>query len=85
MLGMPLTNLEVLNAAWVVKTLPARQYVRFIHKGFRHDLSLTLDYAYHTWLPQSARRLAAPHILASYPPGYEDSAVTECELYLPVA
>jgi AraC family transcriptional regulator len=85
MWGVPMTSLDALNAAWVLKTLPARKYVRFIHKGLQRDLPLTLDYAYHTWLPQSTRRLAAPHILARYPPGYEDSAVAECELYLPVA
>ncbi|MBI5564863.1 MAG: AraC family transcriptional regulator [Chloroflexi bacterium] len=85
MLGTPVTDLDALKAAWVVKTLPARQYVRFIHKGLQRDLPLTLDYAYHTWLPQSARPVAAPHILARYAPGYEDSAVAECEIYLPVA
>lgn len=85
MLGVRMTSRDALNAAWVVKTLPARQYVRFTHKGFRHALSLTLDYAYHTWLPQSARRLAAPQILAHYVPDCEDSAVAECEIYLPVA
>lgn len=85
LLGVPVTNLDVQNAAWVVKTLPAQTYVRFIHHGWRRDLLLTLDYACHTWLPQSARRLAAPHCLIHYPPGYEDSVAAECEIYLPIA
>jgi AraC family transcriptional regulator len=85
LLGIPGADTLALNAAWVLKTLPARKYVRFIHKGLQRDLPLTFDYACHIWLPQSALRLAAPHILARYPPDYEDSAVAECELYLPVA
>lgn len=85
LLGVPVTDLDVPHAAWVTKSLPAQTYVRFIHRGCRCDLSLTLDYAWHTWLPQSARRLAAPHCLIHYPPGYEDSAAAECEVYLPLA
>lgn len=84
LLGIPVTDTEALNAAWVIKTLPARQYVRFIHKGLQRDLPLTLDYAYHTWLPQSTLRLAAPHVIAHHGPGFTDSDSTECEIYLPV-
>ncbi len=85
LLGVPATDLAALPAAWVTKVLPAQTYVRFSHRGFRCDLPLTLDYIFHTWLPQAARRLAAPHCLIHYPPGYEDSAVGECEVYLPLA
>jgi AraC family transcriptional regulator len=84
MLGIPVADTPALNAAWVLKTLPAGKYVRFIHKGFQQDLSLTLDYVYHTWLPQSTCRLAAPHLIAHYGVGFEDSDSAECEIYLPV-
>jgi AraC family transcriptional regulator len=85
LLGIPVADTHALKAAWVLKTLPARKYVRFIHKGLQRDLPLTLDYACHTWLPQSTLRLAAPHLLARYAPGYEDSDAAEFEIYLPVA
>jgi predicted transcriptional regulator YdeE len=38
-----------------LKTIPAQQYARFIHKGPTPDLPLTLDYVYHTWAAQTER------------------------------
>ncbi len=84
LLGIPVTDTCALDEAWVVKTLPARQYVRFIHKGLQRDLPLTFDYAYHTWLPQSTRRLSAQHVIVHYGPGFDDSDTATCEIYLPV-
>ncbi len=39
--------------ALVVKTLPPLQYVRLTHRGHVQDIGLTLDYVYHTWIPQN--------------------------------
>ncbi|MDX9831075.1 MAG: AraC family transcriptional regulator [Anaerolineae bacterium] len=41
----------------VVKTFPPGSYACFTHTGPWQDLPLTLDYIYHTWLPNSGARL----------------------------
>lgn len=84
LLGVPLADTSAVNDAWVIKTLPAGKYVRFIHKGLQRDLPLTFDYIYFTWLPQTPLRLASPYILVRYAPGFEDSDSAECETYLPI-
>jgi predicted transcriptional regulator YdeE len=40
--------------------MPAAEYARFVHKGAWEDRWLTLDYAYHTWLPKSGYGLGDP-------------------------
>ena len=73
--------------ALVAKTLPACTWARFIHKGTRPDLPLSLDYVFHTWLPKSGRTLAAPWILERYdnhPPDTED-AESEFNILVPLA
>jgi AraC family transcriptional regulator len=39
--------------ALVVKPIPALRYIRFTHRGTARDVGLTLDYIYHTWMPQA--------------------------------
>lgn len=51
---------EGLHPAFVMKKLPPLAYARFVHRGSRADLDLTRSYIYHTWLPQSAVRVAYP-------------------------
>ena len=61
-------------------------YACFVHKGRRHDLPLTLDYVFHTWLPKSGRTLVLPWVVEGYgpklPPVDDDDA--ETAIYLPV-
>ena len=47
----------------VHKTLPAGPYAAFRHAGERDELSLLLDYVYHTWLPNADRSIAASFVL----------------------
>jgi AraC family transcriptional regulator len=70
--------------ALVTKTLPAGTYLRVPHRGTAHDLALTLDYAYHTWLPQSDYRAAMPWYVEHYgrTPGRPSDGVWD--IYLPV-
>lgn len=69
----------------VEKTLPAGTYACFVHKGLRRDLLLTLDYAFHTWLPKSGRSLAQPLVVECYrqhPLATDDGS--EIGVYLPI-
>lgn len=70
--------------ALVTKTLPAGTYLRVPHHGSARDLALTLDYAYHTWLPQSDYRAAMPWYVEHYgtTPGCPGDATWD--VYLPV-
>ena len=80
-------DLDTAGTPLVVKALPARTWARFIHKGARQDLPLTLDYVFHTWLPKSGRALGASCVLeryGSHPSDIED-AESETEIWIPLA
>jgi AraC family transcriptional regulator len=86
-----MTALEIesplgVGPALVVKTIPALKYTRFIHKGPRADLELTLDYVYQTWLPKSGASLAYPLEVECYGPevGDWDHQESEWEVYIPI-
>jgi AraC family transcriptional regulator len=74
------------NTILAVKLIPAMTCARFIHKGRRRDLPLTLDYVYHTWLPKSDRRLSLPWIVEDHGPDLPaaDDGETEMAIYIPV-
>jgi AraC family transcriptional regulator len=81
LLGVPLVE-ETPPATWVAKSLPAQSCARFIHKGARRDLQLTLDYVYHTWLPQANVQLRPSTILLHYGRDCEDSPQAETEVFV---
>ncbi len=74
------------NPALAVKTIPALKYTRFIHKGPRADLKLTLDYVYQTWLPKSGASLAYPLEIECYGSDVGDvnHQESEWEVYIPI-
>jgi AraC family transcriptional regulator len=57
-LGIETTSPEPPQPPLVIQALPAGLYARFLHEGKSDSLRLTLDYIYHTWLPQSGCGLA---------------------------
>jgi AraC family transcriptional regulator len=86
MAGIEVEVVDDVNPGLVVKSIPPLKYARFIHRGARDDLQLTLDYIYQTWLPKSGERLAYPLEIARY--GRDMSAVlddVELEIYIPLA
>jgi len=84
LLGVPLTEALTPDPLWIGKTLPMQSCARFIHKGLRRDLPLTLDYIYHIWLPQANLTLVSPIILLHYRQGFEDSPDAETEVLVEV-
>ncbi len=84
LLGVPLLTVASPDAVWIMKTLPARSWACFIHKGSCRDLPLTLDYIQHTWLPQANLSLRPSTILLHYGQGFEDSDDAEMEVFVEV-
>jgi len=85
MAGVEVKAMDGVNPALVVKAIPPLKCARFIHKGSRGDLQLTLDYIYRTWLPKSGERLAYPLEIVCY--GRDMSAARgdgELEVYIPI-
>ena len=72
--------------ALVTKALPASHWCRVTHRGPARDFGLTLDYLYHTWLPQSPYRLAWAGCLECYGilPGRSEDAQAAWEVAIPL-
>jgi len=77
---------DIMGSALVLKTVPSSKYARFIHKGPRQDLGLTLDYVYQTWLPKSGQCLAGPFEIECYGQDFQgpDNKESEREIYIPI-
>jgi AraC family transcriptional regulator len=63
LIGAAIESPETIHPTLVVQTLPAGKYLRFIHHGPAPALFLTLDYVYHTWLPNADLRPAYPLVI----------------------
>lgn len=70
--------------ALVAKALPAHTYLRVPHRGTARTLALTLDYAYHTWLPQSNYRAVLPWYVEHYSATPDHPSNDAWDVYLPV-
>ncbi len=85
MAGIEVEVVDSANPGLVVKAIPPLTYARFIHRGARGDLPLTLDYVYQTWLPKSGERLVYPLEIVCY--GRELDATqpdAEWEVFIPI-
>jgi len=84
--GIEVPCTDISSSALVVKSIPRSKYARFTHKGPSKDLSYTLDYIYHTWLPKSGERLAYPFELEAYQGefGEWDHEEAERGIYIPI-
>jgi AraC family transcriptional regulator len=86
MAGVEVEAVDDVNPVLVVKSIPPLKCGRFVHKGLRSDLQLTLDYIYQTWLPKSGEHLAYPLEIECYGP--DMSAVwkdAQMEICIPLA
>ncbi len=65
--------------------IPARKYAVFTHRGDIKDLSLTNQYIWATWLPQSGYEVAQASDLEVYSAAFRpDSNESEMELWIPL-
>ncbi len=71
----------------VKKTVPARRYAVFCHKGSLDTLGTTYDYVYKTYLPKSGLSLAQADDFEYYDQRFNpgDPAHSEMFIYIPLA
>jgi AraC family transcriptional regulator len=86
MAGVEIEGSQEVGGALVVKQFPAMRVARFIHKGKLRELYLTLDYAYHAWLPRSNEQLSFPWVMENL--GQEcwgaKGVESETAIYIPI-
>lgn len=86
MAAMAAEQPDVPGTGLVSKTLPPSSYVRFLHRSSLEDLSLTLDYAYHTWLHKSGVTIDYNLVLEHYGADMRSQdQVSEIGVYIPIA
>jgi AraC family transcriptional regulator len=84
--GIEVSKLESINPLFVVKTIPAGKYLRFVHKGLANKVGYTYKYIYNQFLPNTDYKLNKPFNIEYYGekclgPYNENS---ESEIYIPV-
>lgn len=85
-IGAEVSKIETLNPFFVVKTIPAGKYLRFIHKGLANKVGYTYKYIYNNFLPATHYKLTQPFNFEFYGekclgPYNEDS---ESEIFIPI-
>ena len=85
-IGIEVSKLEDINPLFVLKTIPAGKYLRFIHKGLANKVGYTYKYIYNQFLPNTDYILNKPFNFEFYGakclgPYNEKS---ESEIYIPV-
>jgi AraC family transcriptional regulator len=70
----------------VVKEIPALRCARFTHWGCTETLPLTLDYIYHTWLPNSDHRALHPLVIEHFGPRlpYHEAEPADRGILIPI-
>jgi AraC family transcriptional regulator len=86
MAAIEVVRMDVLPGPLALKKFPALKWARFIHKGPTRELSLTLDYVYHTWLPKSGQSLSYPWVLEDYGHDFRNADGQDYErgIYIPI-
>ena len=86
MAGVEIEELHEVGGALVVKRFPEMRVARFIHKGNFGQRCLTLDYAYHAWLPRSGEQLSFPWVIEKHGQTLwgAKGAESETAIYIPI-
>lgn len=84
--GIEVSKAEDLSSIFIIKTIPAGNYLRFIHKGLANKVGYTYKYIYNEYLPDTDYKLTKPFNFEYYGkkcigPYNEQS---ESEIYIPV-
>jgi AraC family transcriptional regulator len=84
--GIEVSKLEDVNPLFVLKTIPAGKYLRFIHKGLANKVGYTYKYIYNQFLPNTDYVLNKPFNFEYYGekclgPYNENS---ESEIFIPI-
>lgn len=86
MAAIEVVGIDVPPGPLVLKKIPALKWTRFIHKGPTREMSLTLDYIYHTWLPKSGQSPSYPWVLEGFGHDFRDADSQDFEraIYIPI-
>jgi AraC family transcriptional regulator len=84
--GVEVLKIQDTNPLFVIKTIPAGNYLRFIHRGLANKVGYTYKYIYNQFLPDTNYSLIKPFNFEYYGekclgPYNENS---ESEIYIPV-
>lgn len=82
--GIEISSPENVKPPLVTQTLPKGTYVHVIFKGNPGQLSLTLGYIYHTWLPKSEYRIAHPIEVEYYGSTPKNEFDSDLNIYIPI-
>ncbi len=85
-IGVEIDGISGVKPQFVVKTIPAGRYLRFVHKGFANKVGYTYKYIYNQFLPETDYRLISPFSFELYGerskgPYNEDS---ESDIFIPI-
>ncbi len=85
--GTEVTKIENLNPLFVVKTIPAGNYLKFIHKGLSNKVGYTYKYIYNQFLPDTSYILNKPFNFEYYGDCYKGACNedSESEIYIPIS
>lgn len=86
MCAVEVPNLNHIPLSLTGKVLPAAKYLKFVHKGYSRDVSLTYKYIFETWLPKSEYRLPFPFEFEFYGDRYlgPEHIDSESDIYIPI-
>ncbi len=85
-IGIEVLKLEDINPLFVLKTIPAGNYLRFIHKGLANKVGYTYKYIYNQFLPNTNYILNKPFNFEYYGEKYSGpfNEKSESEIYIPI-
>ena len=84
--GVEVEKIENLNPLFVIKTIPAGNYLRFIHRGLSNKVGYTYHYIYNQFLPETSYVLSKPFNFEYYGDCYKGACneESESEIYIPI-
>ncbi|MBN1657676.1 MAG: helix-turn-helix domain-containing protein, partial [Anaerolineae bacterium] len=80
MAAVEMDDVTPLRGALAHKTLSLPAHTRFVHKGARDTLHLSLDYLFHTWLPKAGQVRMPAFIVEEYGRSFPEPDDKEAEI-----
>jgi AraC family transcriptional regulator len=84
--GTEVTKPVDVNPLFVIKTIPAGRYLRFIHRGFSNKVGYTYKYIYNQFLPDTDYKLTKPFNFEYYGEKYKGPCndQSESDIFIPI-
>lgn len=83
--GAEVTSTDFVPKGMIVHVAPASKYAKFTHYGPLEDLSITYDYIYNKWLPQSGYNAGSGNELELYDQDFNPSGMnSKMYIFIPI-